>query len=76
MNRNHASQLLLDGNPLPGCDHTLKAWDVEAGEVLATFTCDGAVRCCSMADDRKLIVAGDTGGRVHLLRLEEPQPED
>lgn len=43
-------------------DHTVKAWNLEAGEVLATFTCDSAVRCCAFSDALKLIVAGDEGG--------------
>jgi WD40 repeat protein len=51
-------------------DNTLKVWDVETGEVTATFTCDGAAYCCAFIGDR--VVAGDAGGHVHFLRLEEP----
>ena len=53
-------------------DQTLKVWDLETGEVLATFTCDSAAHCCAFSNGGKLIVAGDTGSYVHLLRLEEP----
>ena len=53
-------------------DHTLKVWDVETGEVGATFTCDGAAYCCAFIDDDQFI-AGDAGGNVHFLRLEQPK---
>ena len=52
-------------------DQTLKVWDVETGEVTATFSCDGAAYCCAFTIDR--FVAGDAGGHVHFLRLEEPK---
>jgi len=57
-------------------DKTLKVWDLESGEVLATFTCDGAAFCCAFSDALKLIVAGDAGGHVHFLQLEEPKAEN
>ena len=57
-------------------DQTLKVWDLETGEVLATFTCDSAAHGCAFADDGRLIVGGDAGGHVHFLRLEEPEPKD
>jgi WD40 repeat protein len=52
-------------------DHTLRVWDVETGEVTATFTSDSAVHCCAFIDDYRFI-AGDAGGYLHFLRLEEP----
>ena len=57
-------------------DKTLKVWDLESGEVLATFTCDSAALCCALSDARKLIVVGDVGGHVHFLQLEEPKAEN
>ena len=54
-------------------DNTVKVWDLETGEVLATFTCDSAAYCCAFSDALKLIVAGDAGGHLHFLRLEEPK---
>jgi len=48
-------------------------WDLENGTALATFTCDGAPTSCAFIDECN-IVAGDAGGHVHFLRLEEPQP--
>ena len=57
-------------------DNTVKVWDLETGEVLATFTCDAAAHCCAFSDALKLIVAGDAGGHLHFLRLEEPKPKN
>ena len=54
-------------------DRTLKVWEVETGEVIVTCTCDGAAYCCAFIAD--LIVAGDAGGHVYFLRLEEPKRE-
>ena len=51
-------------------DNTLKVWDLESGVALATFTCDAGVTCCAWVSGPR-IVAGDAGGRVHLLELEE-----
>jgi hypothetical protein len=55
-------------------DQTLRIWDVETGEVLANFTCDNLARCCALSDALNLIVAGDSGGHVHFLSLDEPKP--
>jgi WD40 repeat protein len=54
-------------------DNTVKLWDLETGEVLATFTCDSTAYCCALSDGLRLIIAGDAGGYLHFLRLEEPQ---
>ena len=51
-------------------DHTLKAWDLESGVLLATFHCDAPATCCACAGNRT-IVAGDAAGRVYFLTLEE-----
>jgi len=50
-------------------DNTLKVWDLQTGEVLATFTAEGAVRCCAVAPDGCTVVAGDGGGRVYQLKI-------
>src|SRR5208337_1870196 len=36
-------------------------------------TISRTIICCAFSDDGKLIVAGDVGGCVHFLRLEEPK---
>jgi WD40 repeat protein len=51
-------------------DRTLKVWKLDTGNVVATFTCDAVALCCACAGDRT-IVAGDVGGRVYFLALEE-----
>jgi WD40 repeat protein len=51
-------------------DKTLKVWDLDAGLPIATFHCDAPALCCVFADERR-IVAGDAGGRVYFLVLEE-----
>jgi WD40 repeat protein len=51
-------------------DKTLKVWDLATGQLIVTFHCDAPARCCACADQRR-IVAGDAGGRVHFLALEE-----
>jgi WD40 repeat protein len=54
-------------------DKTVRLSDLETGEVLATFTCDSTALRCAYSDTLKLIVAGDAGGHLHFLRLEEPK---
>jgi WD40 repeat protein len=55
-------------------DQTLKLWELETEEVLATFTSDGRALCCAFCEALKLILAGDIGGHFHILHLEgEPQ---
>lgn len=51
-------------------DKTLKLWDLATGEVVASFSADGALRCCAVAPDGVTVVAGEQSGRVHFLRLE------
>ena len=50
-------------------DHTVKVWDLKSGEVLAVFAGEAAMSCCAVSLDGGMIVAGDDGGQVHLLRL-------
>jgi WD40 repeat protein len=51
-------------------DKTLRVWDLETGMPLTAFTCDGRVVSCVFIGDDKLF-AGDSGGLVHFLSLEE-----
>jgi len=51
-------------------DKTLKVWDLDTGLHIATFRCDAPAYCCACIDDHR-IVAGDGGGRVYILSLEE-----
>jgi WD40 repeat protein len=57
-------------------DKTLKVWGLDTGLLIATFHCDGAARCCACVDNQR-IVAGDDGGCVYILSLEESRlPEN
>ncbi|MEH2145501.1 WD40 repeat domain-containing protein [Nostoc sp.] len=51
-------------------DNTLKVWNLETAEVIATFIRESPILCCVVAPDRTTIVAGEASGRVHFLRLE------
>jgi WD40 repeat protein len=53
-------------------EKTLKLWDLATGRVVATFAADYPVLCCACSPRAETLVAGDTSGRVHLLRLEGP----
>jgi WD40 repeat protein len=51
-------------------DHTVKVWDLNMGEVLAVFTAESAISCCSATPDGRHIAAGDNGGQVHILKMQ------
>jgi len=51
-------------------DSTLKLWDMATGLPIVTFYCDASANCCAFVDQQR-IVAGDAGGRVYFLVLEE-----
>jgi hypothetical protein len=48
----------------------MKVWNLATGLPIATFHCDAAAHCCAFVDAQR-IVAGDEGGRVYFLALEE-----
>jgi WD40 repeat protein len=50
-------------------DDTLTLWDLEAGLLVATFTCDAAANACSFPLGDQLMVA-DAFGQLHCLALE------
>ena len=51
-------------------DKTLQVWDLESQYVIASFSGESALTCCAAAPDGVTIVAGETSGRLHFLRLE------
>lgn len=51
-------------------DKTLKVWDLENQEVIASFTGDSELLYCAIAPDGVTIVAADKFGILHFLRLE------
>jgi NB-ARC domain/TIR domain/APAF-1 helical domain/WD domain, G-beta repeat len=50
-------------------DNTLRVWDLKDEKEILTFTVDGQVTACIVAQDNRTIVAGDGFGRLHFLRL-------
>jgi WD40 repeat protein len=51
-------------------DRTLKLWNLRTGLLVAGFSLDAPVRCCSFANEREIVV-GDASGGFHFLRLDE-----
>ena len=70
----HAVAVTPDGSRAVSAssDQTLKVWDLSTGELVASFTGNGAVHVCAVGTDGVTFVAGDASGQVHILRLEEP----
>ncbi|MFN6568517.1 NB-ARC domain-containing protein [Dendronalium sp. ChiSLP03b] len=51
-------------------DNTLKVWNLQTRKVIASFIGESDMRCCAVAPDGVLIIAGEASGRIHFLRLE------
>lgn len=51
-------------------DKTLRVCNFVSGDLIASFRSESDVHCCAVAPDGVTIIAGDTSGRVHFLRLE------
>jgi WD40 repeat protein len=50
---------------------TIKVWDLKSKRTLVSFWVDtNALETCAVSPDGLTIVAGDSLGRVHFLRLE------
>jgi len=59
-----------DGKAISGArDNTLKVWDLNSAQLLSTLTFERDVLSCAVAPDGRTIVAGDSAGHVHFLRL-------
>ena len=52
-------------------DNTMKVWDLESGMIIAEFYAEGAIYAISETGTSNSIIAGDSGGRIYFLRLEE-----
>ena len=54
-----------------GEDRTLVLWNLESGEEITTFIGESGMSSCAIAPDGQTIIAGESSGRVHFLRLVE-----
>ncbi len=52
-------------------DGELRLWAIKTGVVLAGFGADAAIQSCALTADGAVVVAGDSGGNLHFLRLVE-----
>jgi WD40 repeat protein len=52
-------------------DKTLRVWHVESGKELTVFTGESHMARCAIAPDGQTIIAGDSLGQMHFLRLVE-----
>jgi hypothetical protein len=48
----------------------VRLWDLESRAQVAAFRCDHHVGCCAVSHDGKTVVAGDSMGHLHFLRVE------
>jgi WD40 repeat protein len=54
-------------------DRTVRVWDLDSGSPEIIFYCDAPVFSCAVVNDT-CIAAGDRGGRLYILALEESKP--
>ena len=50
-------------------DHTLRLWDMRTGRLISSFAADNPLTNCGVSAQGSTFVGRDSGGRVHLLRL-------
>ncbi|HEU4689481.1 MAG TPA: NB-ARC domain-containing protein [Vicinamibacterales bacterium] len=70
--RINAVAFTRDGRFVVSCsrDRTLRVWDAATGQQVAAYTADAALRSLATAPSGSFVTAGDTSGRVHILRLD------
>ncbi len=54
-----------------GDDHAMFLWDLEQSKRIGSFYADHPITRCAFTIDGYRIVAGDAGGGVHFLRVDE-----
>jgi WD40 repeat protein len=53
-----------------GEDRTVVVWDLSHGDTVAMFVADSPITAATIAHDGRSVMAGDSAGRLHFLRLE------
>lgn len=51
--------------------HQINLWDFKTGDILARFSAESDITACSITPDGKTIIAGETSGRIYLLKVQE-----
>ena len=65
-----ALAVLPDGRLASGADdRTIRLWDAATGAQIAWLDLDSAIRSLCWLPQTRLLVAGDTRGRLHWLEL-------
>ncbi len=54
-------------------DETLRVWDLKTGEGISVMTLDAPVWAVAYDVERRIMVAGDSRGKVHFFDLVEPE---
>ncbi len=54
-----------------GDDHALFLWDIEEGKRVSSFYADHPLTRCIFTIDGLRVIAGDAGGGVHFLKIDE-----
>ena len=52
-------------------DGTIKIWDLDTRQAIASFQCDYSPLCCAVTPYELTVIAGDEGGNLHVLQLVE-----
>ena len=56
-------------------DRTLKIWDLEAGQSLASFETHAPLWCCAIVQKGQTLLAGDHVGGLHILEWRNASPK-
>jgi|GEM_PF-5776149 len=61
-----------DGNSAVSAsnDNTIEIWELENGEMIATFSADAEILSFSISPRRPILAASDRLGMIHFLELE------
>lgn len=51
-------------------DQTVRLWDLNSGNELASFKVDSGLYSCAVSPDGREVLAGDSRGIIHCLRVE------
>ncbi|MEM9809304.1 MAG: WD40 repeat domain-containing protein, partial [Cyanobacteria bacterium P01_D01_bin.56] len=53
-------------------DESLKVWNLNQESIIANFRGESAITACAISNKGTIVVAGEDSGRVHFLKLEDP----